>query len=412
MAPRKKASAATANTTAAAPGMLMSSFMDNLESEGVIGKSPSMNFLTGLDLVDIHNGAFDAETNAPHYGLTSGRIFTSIGKSGTGKTTLQVQAAANICKNTPNAQVLHVDVERSSKEVRLRALAGCNAEQFSKFYRHSDKDIHTEKLKRMIDGLYDFKMANADSLMTPIMDTTGEERIFMPPTVILLDSLAMLTPSKYQEEEEIMGNMSGSAIARANNSLLKQTFGKMCDANIFLFIVNHITVNLSINPMQPAQALLNYLKPNESVPGGSCSYYLSDYYLKLEAKAKLDPETDYGLKGFMVKSTVIKSRAAPAGIDYDLVLDQARGFNNDLSNLNALMKDGYVQGTGRGYYFKDAPDEKFSKKTFLQRIAESPKLNDAYQDAFWNGLAAELMPSVNVDSMFGKPSEDDVGEED
>lgn len=410
MAPRKKAS----NTSAVSnvdSSMLMSSFMDGMESEGVIGKSPSMNFLTGIDLVDIHNGAFDAETNAPHYGLTSGRIFTSIGKSGTGKTTLQVQAAANICRNTPNAQVLHLDVERSSKDVRLRTLSGATSDEFSKFYRHSDKDLHTEKLKQLIDGLYDFKMNNAEALQTPIMDTTGEERIFMPPTVILLDSLAMLTPSKYQEEEEIMGNMSGSAIARANNSLLKQTFGKMCDANIFLFIVNHITVNLSINPMQPAQALLNYLKPNESVPGGSCSYYLSDYYLKLEAKAKLDPETDYGLKGFMVKSTVIKSRAAPAGIDFDLVLDQARGFNNHLSNLNALMKEGYVQGTGRGYFFKNLPDEKFSKKTFLQRLGESEKLNDAYQDVFWNEYAASVMPSVNVDGMFSRPNADEVGDE-
>ena len=125
----------------------------------------------------------------------------------------------------------------------------------------------------------------------------------------------------------------------------------------------------------------------------------------------MDPETDYGLKGFMVKSTVIKSRAAPAGIDFDLVLDQARGFNNHLSNPNALMKEGYVQGTGRGYFFKNLPDEKFSKKTFLQRLGESEKLNDAYQDVFWNEYAASVMPSVNVDGMFSRPNADEVGDE-
>jgi RecA/RadA recombinase len=379
---------------------LMDSFTSGLFDEGLIGNVEGvMNHLTGIDLVDLHNGAIDDETGEMHIGLTSGRMFTCVGQSGSGKTTLQIQAAANITKHIPNASVYHLDVERSTKKVRLKAITGYTDETMAKKYYHLDKNLYLESVKQLIDRIYNFKTENADKLMVEIQDSTGKMVKALPPTIILLDSLAVLMPKKLIDDDEMGGNMAGSSVAKGNNMMFKQVYGKMAEANIHFFVINHITTGISINPMQPVKAKINYLKQDEAVPGGSCSYYLADYYLKLNPKDKLTPDKEWGIKGFIVEVTVIKSRGFPAGTTFELVLDQAKGFDNDLSNLNALLKAGVIKGTGRGFFFEGAPDEKFSRKNFLEKLAASETLQVAYSEAL--GIFAEnLLPRVKLEQIM------------
>jgi RecA/RadA recombinase len=379
---------------------LMDSFTKGLFDEGLIGNVEGvMNHLTGIDLVDLHNGAIDDETGDMHIGLTSGRMFTCIGPSGSGKTTLAVQAAVGITKNIPNASVYHLDIERSTKLVRLKAISGYTDASIVNKYFHLDKNLYLETVKQLIDRIYKFKTEHDASLRTSLTDSTGQNVNALPPTIILLDSLAVLMPKKLIDEEDIGGNMAGSTVAKGNNMMFKQIYGKMAEANIHFFVINHITTGISINPMQPVKAKINYLKADEAVPGGSCSYYLSDYYLKLTPKDKLTPDKEWGIKGFIVEVTIIKSRGFPAGTIYELVLDQAKGFNNDLSNLNALLKGGVIKGSGRGFFFETLPEEKFSRKNFLEKLSNSEKFQAAYNNAL--GIFAEnLLPRIKLDDIM------------
>jgi hypothetical protein len=49
-----------------------------------------------------------------------------------------------------------------------------------------------------------------------------------------------------------------------------------------------------------------------------------------------------------------------------LVYDQAKGFDNLLSNYYFLDEQKKIQGGGRGYFIEECPDIKFTKKTFKE----------------------------------------------
>ena len=65
------------------------------------------------------------------------------------------------------------------------------------------------------------------------------------------------------------------------NAQFFEKLHKVCDAaNIILVVINHITENLSVG-VTPPSAQINFLKQNESLPGGSVAKFMTDTLIKI-----------------------------------------------------------------------------------------------------------------------------------
>ena len=73
---------------------------------------------------------------------------------------------------------------------------------------------------------------------------------------------------------------------------------------------------------------------------GKAVTYLTNTLIRLGADKKLDPEKDFGVKGFYVEGKLVKSRNNAAGIQFKMVYDQEQGFDNDLTNFVNLKDMG------------------------------------------------------------------------
>ena len=219
------------------------------------------HYATGFDIFDYRNGRI--ENNEPVLGLDGGRIFTIVGKSGSGKTTFAQQLSINIAKQYKDAQIVHMDYERAMNLGRIEALSGWSQEEIKQKYLLLNSGITSESLYKIVKSICNLKLdpKNYDSLKfdTGKLDNNGKVIYELPPTIVLVDSWALMTPKDIADEEELSGSMSASSIAKTNNAIIKRLTGILEQGNIILIIVNHITQKIEVG-FAKTQAAVNYLK--------------------------------------------------------------------------------------------------------------------------------------------------------
>lgn len=374
-------------------GILAGKIKQMVKKEKNLGKESSWtpSYTTGIDVFDYSNGKYE-EDGTITVGISGGRIFTAIGKSGTGKTTFDIQIGCHIADNY-DGDVVHMDFERATDINRILNVSGWTKEKFKNLYIHMDTEISTESLFALVKSIAALKKENSKELLfdSGKKREDGTKIMIYPPTVIILDSLAVMAPDKQEEDEKMSGSMSSSAIAKANTQLFKRITGALNDANIILLVVNHVNAKIEINPMAKTQAQVNFLKQDETIPGGNAPVYLTNCLVKLVTGDKLSPDKEFKIKGFLVKGELVKSRSAAAGITFTMVYDQQNGFDNLLSNFLLAKNSGKISGGGTKYYVEGLPDVTFSQATFKQKYNESPKLRDHF-DAVVQQCLIDLIP--------------------
>jgi RecA/RadA recombinase len=374
-------------------GILAGKIKAMVKKEKGLGKESTWMpcYPTGIDIFDYCNGKYE-EDGTVSIGISGGRVFMVVGKSGSGKTTFLVQGACNIAEFN-DGEVVHMDYERGTPVIRVLNVSGWTKAMYKSLYVHMDTEISTESLFALIKQVATLKKENSKELLydTGRVDDDGFAIMAYPPTVVILDSLAVMAPDKQEAEEEMSGQMSASAIAKANTQLFKRINGAMNDTNIILMVVNHINAKIDINPMAKTQAQVNFLKQDETLPGGNAPIYLSNCLLKLTTADKLVPEKEFGIKGFLVKGELIKSRSAAAGLTFTMVYDQNNGFDNLLSNYKLMKDSGKIGGAGKSFFVNGLPEVKFSQSTFKQKYQESPELK-AHFDAEVQKCLMDLIP--------------------
>jgi len=361
-----------------------------IEKEGLGEESEfTPTYPTGIDLFDYRNGR--VEDGEAKIGVDGGKILTIIGKSGTGKTAFGMKVAKTVVEPYEQGQVFHLDFERATNKARIAQITGWNQEKIDKKYILMNRKIYSESLYTLTKSIAKIKLDNFEALKidTGKLDRKGEPIFVLPPTVILIDSWALVVPKNITEEEDLSGQMSATAIAKTNNAIIKRITGTLEEANIMLIIINHITQKIEIG-MVKTQAQLNYLKQDESIPGGTSAIYLANTLLKLQASSKLEEEKDFGIKGFKVIGELIKSRSNEAGNKFEIVYHQQQGHHNDLTNFNLLKGLGLLKGNGRAYYFENAPNSKFTQKNFLEKLSENSELRSAFNQLVEENLAGYL----------------------
>jgi RecA/RadA recombinase len=327
-------------------------------------------------------------------GITDGSLTTIIGRSGCGKTTWALQSAANIVRPFPNSYIIHEDIEGGIVESRKQQLTQFYGEDFKKKYIARNTGITNENFYQRIKMLYDLKMMNYKEYEydTGLYDTTGNRIYKLQPTVVLLDSVAMLMPEKYTEEEEISGQMAATATAKANNALFKRIIPMLKSANIIFIAINHVRKKVELNPFSHTKAQVSYLKPDEYMPGGDMPGYLANVLLRFD-DSKLNPDKTYGIDGSLVDIHLLKSRNAKAGQYCTMVFNQAEGFDNDLSTFVLLKDNDKIKGAGAYQYVEGHPEYKFTQKKFKTMLQENSEFRDIVSECAFKVLSEGLEAS-------------------
>lgn len=348
--------------------------------------SAGVGYSTGFLNFDFMNGTVvhvKSETRNFNYysvGIQDGCLVMLIGRSGCGKTTWAVQTAANIIRPFPTACVFHDDIEGGLTEYRKELLTNFHGEELKTRYLSRNTGITAENFYERLRMIHDMKLENREDYEydTGYYDSHGERIYKLEPTVYILDSVALLMPAQYTEEEELSGSMSATAAAKTNSMSFKRIIPMLKAANIILLMINHINKKIDINPMQRTKSQVSYLKQDESLPGGNTIIYLTNLLIRFDDNTKLKEDEAFGISGNFVDITLVKSRNNRAGKTCTLVFDQDRGFDPELS-LFVMLKDAKkVNGAGAYLYIGDRSDIKFSQKEFKNKLRENPELRSAF----------------------------------
>ena len=257
-------------------------------------------------------------------GIADGSMCMFIGRSGCGKTTLAMQIGGNIANQYKTSAVFHDDIEGGISSTRKQMLLGFSDEDFAKKYVCRDAGITAENFYERIRTIYELKLEDRSTYEynTGLLDEFGRKVYKLEPTIYILDSIALLMPEQYTEEEKLSGSMSSTSAAKTNSMIFKRIIPMLKSANIILIMINHINQRIEINPYSHKKSQVSYLKQDETLPGGNTIVYLSNLLIRFDDNLKLKSEETLGISGSMVDLTLVKSRNNKAGMTCTVVLNQ------------------------------------------------------------------------------------------
>lgn len=346
------------------------------EQEPMIGYPTTFLPLDFMNGIRISNTSLyeDVEYTYDAIGINEGTCNMIIGPTASAKTTMVIQAACSIAQRFPASIIIHEDVERATTKQRIRNISGWNSRMLDKKYIIRDKGITTESFEFRVMEHYKQKMELSIShpeimfYNTGIIDEKGKMVKKMIPSIVILDSLPSLLPAELQIEAKDKGNMTAASVAKANTQMIKLLIPRLKEANIILFIINHINPKINTG-FFPAAAQINYLKQDEQLPGGNAILYLANNIFKFTKDVNLTSDKEFGINGWKAKAQIIKSRSNRAGQIAPLVYNQEFGFDRYLSCYQMLKNAGLVKGSN-WYYFEDLEGHKFQQKQLLEKLYE------------------------------------------
>lgn len=330
-------------------------------------------------------------------GIVDGSSQMFIGRPGSGKTTIALQMAANIVRKFPGAVIFYDDIEGGSNATRRELLTHFSQEELDERIIYRNSAVSAENFYKRIITIYDEKMNNkADyEYDTGLCDSRGNRIFKLIPTVYILDSLALLTPEKLTEEEELSGQMSTTATAKTNTSIFKRIIPKLKAANIILFTINHINDKIEINAFTHSKAQIGYLKQGETLPGGKAALYLANNMIRVDDGAKLKATEGIGIDGKIVDFEIIKSRTNSAGRSVPMVFTST-GFD-DIWSLYMFLKASGAIVTGSTCYLRGHEDMKFRQKEFKEKLFSDPEFAKAFNQVAYEDLEKLLAIPMNND---------------
>ena len=351
----------------------------------------AFDFLNGV-VVTVENKEKDLNYTYNSIGIQDGSMICLAGRSGCGKTTFAVQAASNIVRNIDDAFIIHEDIERGISDTRLEQLLNLG-DQYETKYMRRNQGISTETFQKRMRMLHDEKIGNYEKYQydTGCVDSKGEKIYKLRPTVVILDSWAMLRPDNILDDKDIASNMTITSATKQNTAMIKQVFNLLKPANIILFVINHIMPDVSL---VPKKSQIAWLKQGERLPGGESIIYLYDNIFRFNDNSKLKEDKDLGINGIFVDIEFVKSRSGAPGRSATFVLDYNVGFDNELSLFILLKQYNKVKGAGAFLYLEGLDTIKFSQKKFKQKLREEPELLQHFAKLTLQVLQEEIINST------------------
>lgn len=307
----------------------------------------------------------------------------------THNTTWTSQIGANIIKPHKYSTLIHFDCEERFDITRAENITHLPADYFkNNRYMIKTGAVGLDTIQEMVVKLYVSKMKLYDQLLTETEDFDEfNNRIkILQPTVILIDSITTVLSETFNPEnskeasdaEKMRSNTEGARDAKTLKGFFKDILPLCKEANIIVYSINHININMSMNAFTPVAKQQNYLKQDESIPGGKTMLYYPFNIVKLTAKTSdnFDEDTD-GFNGHIVMVEPLKSSSNQSGnnskgISFDMVFDQKRGFDSIRSLILYGRDHGIIEGNRNRLKFKDNDSFTFTWKDLNTEMKEKP----------------------------------------
>lgn len=241
--------------------------------DSMLGKEADIGgaFSTGLDMLDFYNAKKYTTPDGEEWiskGIEEGSYIMVIGPSGSGKSTLALQIAKNIVDPYENGQILYKDIENGLNMARVKAITKWDDETIREKFLHQNVGVSTERIYAQIKAIHKLKTENRGDFTITLdgqYDRDGNPLETLVPTVVIIDSIALMMPENIADEDEMSGQMSASAVARQNTAFFKRILQPLKEANIIVIGINHITQKIEINPMMHSKPQVNYLKQGKMI---------------------------------------------------------------------------------------------------------------------------------------------------
>lgn len=359
--------------------------------------------LTGITAIDIMSANLEQDEKGSYSILNGGfssKAYTIVGSSSSGKSTLTIQAAANmvdfINKYWPGtSELIFFDVERYFSIERIKKITGWTHEDiYNKLVLYQEDKTNVIDIYNEIKKICDLKEKNQKALTikTPLMNIDGTPHYQYSPTFIIIDSIAMLSPppefthdknGDIKQEEEISKNTEAMRDAKNNTDFIKKTKPLCNKYGLVLIMINHITDEIKISMYDMPTKQLPFLKPGQKITGGKELIYQSAGLLGLLFGEKLDEKNrKYGedVHGSINKLTFYKNKNGIEGISFPLVLNADLGYMPELSDFELITEKKYgISGLGT-YTLQFLPElGSITKKNCLERCHIDPLIARAIQ---------------------------------
>lgn len=366
-------------------------------------------------VVNIHDELGRIIRQEPRVGQAAGTFNLLVGMSGSSKTTLAIQIAGNIIRQFQNANVIHYDCEQRMDLSRIEVVSQLPASYFTgdtPKYILKGGAVGLDVIQESIVKLYVNKMKMKKELMVDsgVKDEFGQPVMILPPTVIIIDSITTVMSETFSPDntkeatdaEKMRGNTEGARDAKTLKGFFKDILPLCKEGNIIIYGINHLNNNMSMNAFIPAAKQQNFLKQDESIPGGKTMIFYPFNIAKMIAKPSDDfTEESDGFSGHMVMIEPIKSSSNQSGnnskgISFQMVFSYKYGFD-PLRTLIIYAKDrGLLEGNKTRYKFKDDPSFTFSFKEINKEKKEKP---------IWENIKKFVIPTLREHLSFIEPED-------
>ena len=372
-------------------------------------------------VINVHDEIGKIIAQEPRVGQAAGTFNLIVGNTGSGKTTLASQIAANIIRQYDYANVIHYDCENRIDISRCENITKLPAHYFSRGangeaerYMIKTGEVGLDVIQEMIVKMYVHKMKLKDQFLvkTGFKDEFGNDAKVFQPTVIIIDSITTVlnetfNPNNSKEAadaEKMRGNTEGARDAKTLKGFFKDILPLCKAANIIIYGINHINSNMSMNSFVPVAKQQNYLKQDESIPGGKTMLYYPFNIIKLTARPSDDfTEESDGFSGHMVMVEPIKCSSNQSGnnskgISFEMAFSHKNGFDSLRTIIMYGRDNGLIEGNKNRMKFKDDDSFTFTLKDIYREATEKP---------IWENIGKYIIPTLKQHLSFIEPIEFD-----
>ena len=370
---------------------------------------PAIGYPTGFLNFDYLNGYIATEKNSEteeyeeyyNLGIEDGSYVSFIANTGVGKSTLVCQIAANIARRFETTTIFEDMIEATGmNDSRRLELSKFTEDEYKKRYIIRNTGVTTESIYARIKMIHDLKIEHPEDFIydTGRRDLQGKPIMKLEPTIYIIDSIAMLMPEKYIEEDELAGKSMGAASALIASNVFKMIIPLLKSANIILFGINHILEDVQMTAM-PKKNPVPYLKQGERIPKGRTATFLANNIIRLDNANKLKVDEGYHIEGSVIEASLVKSRASGKKKPTRLVLDFANGFDPWLSALETMKYNKLLYGGGASLAVDPEKQFKFSLGTFRDKVLNDQEFRNAFVKHALDYLKTTVMrsASTNID---------------